>query len=178
MTLIRLRGNKMLINHITIKLVLLIALMNSFTNSTEAEENKETTALSADVFQVHKRTQCGCCNEWISHIEENGIQTETHNLDDLNPVKNKYGIEPKLQSCHTSISKDGYIFEGHIPAKFIKQFLTEKPDGAIGLAVPSMPVGSPGMEYKNMFRPYFIYVLKIDGSREKYAKVETAQEQF
>jgi len=75
------------------------------------------------------------------------------------------------------VSTDGFVFEGHIPAKFIHQFLNEKPENAIGLAVPAMPVGSPGMEVGNKFMPYQVLLLKADGSSEIYADVPTAEKQ-
>ncbi len=168
----------MFVNLNLIKLVISAVIIIGCTNYLEAKDKQETSASLINLLQVYKGAQCGCCNGWISHMKENGFQTEAHNLNDLYPIKQKYGIEPRLQSCHTSVSKSGYIFEGHIPAKFIKQFLDEKPEGAIGLAVPSMPVGSPGMEHNNMFRPYVVYLLKADGSIGKYAKVQTADEQF
>lgn len=168
----------MFVNQNLIKLVMSVVIMISFTNYIEAKDKQGTTVSSTNILQVFKRMSCGCCTGWISHMKENGFQIEAHNLNDLNPIKQKYGIEPRVQACHTSVSKSGYIFEGHIPAKFIKRFLAEKPGGAIGLAVPAMPVGSPGMEHKDMFRPYVIYLLKADSSLEKYAIVQTADEQF
>ena len=83
-----------------------------------------------------------------------------------------------MRSCHTSVTDDGFVFEGHIPAKFIKKFLAEKPFGARGLAVPAMPTGTPGMEFGDLLQPYKIYLLKTDGSIEIYAEVNTAEDQI
>ncbi|NCV99393.1 MAG: hypothetical protein EBW26_01600 [Proteobacteria bacterium] len=74
-------------------------------------------------------------------------------------------------SCHTAVSSDGYIFEGHIPSEYITQFLTEKPANALGLSVPGMPHGSPGMEVGNHFMPYDVLVLYKDGTSKVYAQV-------
>ena len=89
----------------------------------------------------------------------------------LQKVKDQYSIKPKYQSCHTAVSQDGYIFEGHIPSKFIAQFLSEDHPNAIGLSVPGMPLGSPGMEVEGMFTPYDVLILFNDGSSKVYAEV-------
>ena len=89
----------------------------------------------------------------------------------LQKVKDQFSIKPKYQSCHTAVSKDGYIFEGHIPSKFIKQFLANPEADAIGLTVPGMPLGSPGMEVEGRFTPYDVLVLYKDGSSKVYAEV-------
>jgi len=114
----------------------------------------------------------------MSHASDNGFKMIGHNQNDLSEIKNKYGIHAKLRSCHTSVSSDGFVFEGHIPAKFIKRFLAEKPHGATGLTVAGMPTGTPGMEFGDLFRPYKIYLLKDDASVEIYAEVNTSEEQI
>lgn len=134
---------------------------------------------STSVFlDVYKRATCSCCNKWISHVQENGFEVKRHNQSNLSETKEKLGIHPKLQSCHTSVTKDGYVFEGHIPAKYIKKFLADKPVDGKGLAVPAMPTGTPGMEFGDMLQPYKIYLLKTDGSIEIYAEVNSAEEQI
>ena len=129
---------------------------------------------------VYKNQQCGCCGKWITHLENSGFQIEEHNLNatELSALKDKYTIHNHYQSCHTGVYQDKFVFEGHIPAKFIAQFLSEKPAGAIGLAVPGMPVGSPGMEVDNKFFPYDVLLIKDDGSHEVYAHVGNYQDQF
>ncbi len=81
-------------------------------------------------------------------------------------------------SCHTAVTENGYVFEGHVPARYIAQFLNDPPAGAVGLSVPAMPVGSPGMEYKDEFMPYQVLLVNKDGSVEVYASVESYQQQF
>jgi len=136
----------------------------------------KSTLISLDVY---KSPTCGCCKKWIEHIEDNGFQSKTHSIRDVSFIKSKKGIEPRYRSCHTAVSKEGYVFEGHVPAKYIQQFLSEKhDDNVIGLSVPAMPVGSPGMEVDDKFGPYRVLLLKSDGTNEIYANVQTYEQQF
>jgi len=131
------------------------------------------------VLDVYKSSTCGCCKKWINHLDDNGFQSKIHNRNDVSIIKVKKGIQPRYRSCHTAISNDGYVFEGHVPAKFIQQFLREKHDeSVIGLSVPAMPLGSPGMEMGDKFQPYRVLLLKSDGSFEIYSSVESYEEQF
>ena len=128
---------------------------------------------------VYKSPSCGCCKKWISHINEHGFESKAHSFDDFPGIKDEKAIQPRYRSCHTAISKDGYAFEGHVPAKFIHQFMQEThKDDVIGLSVPAMPVGSPGMEVGDKFQPYRVLLLKLDGSYEIYANVQSYEEQF
>jgi len=122
-------------------------------------------------FKVYKQASCGCCGKWIDHMEDAGFLVEPQNHVNLNSIKSTFGISPKYQSCHTAVS-EGYVFEGHIPAKIIQQFLAEKPNGAVGLSVPGMPVGSPGMEMENRQVPYDVLLLKSDGTSEVYVHID------
>ena len=123
-------------------------------------------------FLVHKTTTCGCCKEWVKHAKESEFRTYTQDHQTLEKIKNKYNIKPEYRSCHTTVSSDGYVFEGHIPSKFITKFLSESHPNAIGLSVPGMPLGSPGMEVGNRFMPYKILILYKDGTSEIYAEVK------
>ena len=120
---------------------------------------------------VHKTPTCGCCKMWGEHIKENGFIANIKDHDGLLEIKEKYKIEPQYRSCHTAVSSDGFIFEGHIPSKFIKQFLSEGHPEAIGLSVPGMPLGSPGMEVDDRFMPYDVLILFKDGTSKVYAEV-------
>lgn len=93
---------------------------------------------------VTKDPSCGCCGAWVTHIKEAGFPAEVIESGDVNRLKAKLGVPRALASCHTA-EVAGYVVEGHVPAGAIKRLLTEKPQ-AKGLAVPGMPVGSPGME--------------------------------
>jgi len=96
------------------------------------------------VVEVYKSAYCGCCTEWVKHLEKHGFTVNAHNVDDTSHYRQKFGIPKALGSCHTA-RVQGYAIEGHVPAAEIKRLLAEKPKAA-GLAVPAMPMGSPGME--------------------------------
>lgn len=137
-----------------------------------------TPAANAIQLDVFKSPTCGCCAAWIEHVEERGFAATVNHPADLTQVKKELGIAPEFQSCHTGVSKEGYVFEGHIPANIVLKFLNSPPKDALGLAVPGMPMGSPGMEVGDRFSAYEVILLKKDGSSEVYAKVETAKEQY
>ena len=124
------------------------------------------------VLKVHKTATCGCCKMWMKHMEENGFTTHGEDHQNLSKIKEKYYIEPQHRSCHTAVSSDGFIFEGHVPSKYIKQFLSEDHPNAIGLSVPGMPIGSPGMEVGDRFMPYEVLILFKDGTSQTYAEVK------
>ena len=126
---------------------------------------------SESILVVHKTPTCGCCKKWMKHLKENGFNTNPQDHQNLNDIKDMHNIEPEYRSCHTAVSSDGFIFEGHIPSKYITQFLSENHDDAIGLSVPGMPLGSPGMEFDNRFMPYDVLILFKDGSSKVYAEV-------
>lgn len=132
------------------------------------------------VLDVYKSPTCGCCGMWIEHAEERGFQVVAHDLDNdaLTREKLQRGVTLRYQSCHTAVADDGSVFEGHIPAHLIHQYLADKPAGAIGLAVPGMPIGSPGMEVGERFDAYDVYLLKADGSAEVYTRVSDQQSQY
>ncbi len=108
---------------------------------------------------------------------DSGFEANIHHPADLSRVKDEYGIAPEYQSCHTAVARDGYVFEGHVPARFVKKFLDNPPVGAIGLSVPAMPAGSPGMEVGDRFMPYQVWLLKKDGSAEVFASVNSRDQQ-
>ena len=130
----------------------------------------EEVVSGAVIMDVYKRPSCKCCGKWIQHAKSAGFDVTTKNRASLKAVKKAAGIKPHHQSCHTGVA-EGYVFEGHIPAAIIQKFLEEKPISAIGLAVPGMPAGSPGMEMGTRFEPYDVLLLKRDGSSELYAHV-------
>ena len=143
---------------------LLVISLCSFGIKSETVDNEVS-------LLVHKTPTCGCCKMWIKHLEENGFASSVKDHNSLQEIKESYDIKPKYRSCHTGVSKDGYIFEGHIPSKYITQFISEEHPNAIGLSVPGMPLGSPGMEVDGMFTPYNVLILFEDGSSKIYAEV-------
>jgi hypothetical protein len=96
------------------------------------------------VITVHKDPTCGCCSGWVEHLQKAGFGTKVLDTKDIDAVKKRLGVPDDLAACHTA-EVSGYVIEGHVPAAALKRFLAEKPD-AKGLAVPDMPIGSPGME--------------------------------
>ena len=102
---------------------------------------------AAPSLKVYKLPACGCCGAWADHMRNAGFRVEVVDVDDLSPIKDQLGVSPELRSCHSAVI-DSYVIEGHVPAREILRLLSERPK-AIGLAVPGMPIGSPGMEHGN-----------------------------
>jgi hypothetical protein len=116
---------------------------------------------------VYKTATCGCCGNWVQHMNAQGFACNVTNLADLNEVKVKYGVPANLQSCHTSLV-GGYVIEGHVPAADIQRLLKEKP-AIVGLAAPGMPAGSPGMDVPNS-PPYEVIAFEKNGRQRVYAR--------
>ena len=95
-------------------------------------------------ISVWKTATCGCCGLWVEHMRQSGFEAAVVDVADLEPIKQKLGVPPNLASCHTALV-NGFILEGHIPADAVRRLLKERP-GIAGIAVPGMPIGSPGME--------------------------------
>ena len=147
--------------------------------SADNTSNTSTAIANTSIMlDVYKSETCGCCGVWVEYMNKLGYSITIHHPEDLNAVKEELGIAPQWQSCHTAVTKDGYLFEGHIPEKYVKQFLASTPENALGLAVPGMPLGSPGMEMGDRFTPYQIVLLNKDGSTSNYATIASAAEQF
>jgi hypothetical protein len=149
----------------------LLTIMCSFAMSPFAASDLDQSVNSETKLLVHKTATCGCCKKWIKHLEDNGFMADVQNHKNLAEIKETLGIKSEYRSCHTGVSKDGYIFEGHIPSQYVAQFLSEDHPDAIGLSVPGMPLGSPGMEVGDRFMPYEVLLLNKDGSSEVYAEV-------
>jgi hypothetical protein len=126
-------------------------------------------AAAEDSIEVWKSDSCRCCINWVKHLEANGFAVKVHAADPsmLDEIKQKWGIGEKLASCHTG--KIGpYVIEGHVPAPDIKRLVAEEPE-AVGLTVPGMPIGSPGMEQGDETQPYDVLLIKKDGTTEIFA---------
>lgn len=159
-------------------LVTAISGCSETSNSENASVTESNNTMATIELDVYKTETCGCCGIWVEHMTANNFNSTIHHPNDLNAVKLQYGIDPQWQSCHTAVSKEGYVFEGHVPAKFVQQFLENPPLNAVGLAVPGMPLGSPGMEVGDRFNAYDIQLLKKDGSTEVYASIGKQSDQF
>lgn len=118
------------------------------------------------VAVVYKDANCGCCSKWVDHIRDAGFKAVAHDVTDLDAIKRRNGIPGALHSCHTA-EIGGYLVEGHVPADLIQKMLRERPDIA-GLAVPGMPVGSPGMEW-TYSEPYEVIAFTRSGATSVYA---------
>lgn len=142
-----------------------------------AEDSADSKLERMMALTVYKTPTCGCCGKWVEHIEGAGFDVTVKEMDNLSSVKRSQGIAPTHQSCHTAVSDaGGYVFEGHVPAKYMEAFLADPPEGARGLVVPAMPVGSPGMEYGDQFSPYDVLLLKADGTYDVFAHVSGPQD--
>lgn len=93
---------------------------------------------------VYKSPSCGCCSKWVDVMKKEGFQVTAHDIDDVTPFKREVGVPGNLESCHTAVV-DGYVIEGHVPAADVRRLLAERPK-VVGLSVPGMVTGSPGME--------------------------------
>ncbi|WP_444945099.1 DUF411 domain-containing protein [Microbulbifer sp. VTAC004] len=125
-----------------------------------------------DKIIVYKHPLCFCCKKWVSHLRENQLQASSVFKVDMQAVKKQWGVPKGMEGCHTAVWQGRYVFEGHVPAQFIQKFLTSPPKDSVGLMVPGMPIGSPGMEAKDKFEPYNIYLLLQDGDYRLYARIE------
>lgn len=124
----------------------------------------------SEVVTVYKSASCGCCANWVEHLREAGFKVEARDVPDaeLPAIKVEHGVAPGHQSCHTAVVGD-YVVEGHVPADLVRRMLEEKPDIA-GLAVPGMPLGSPGMEVPDgTTQSYDVIAFTDDGEQRVYA---------
>lgn len=115
---------------------------------------------------VWKTPDCGCCGAWVAHLRTGGFEVVTHDVKDTAPVRKRLGLPVRYSSCHTA-QAGAYVLEGHVPAREVRRILREKPQ-AIGLAMPGMPVGSPGMEMGETRDAYDVLLVVADGSSRVY----------
>ena len=121
---------------------------------------------ASETLEVYKTPWCGCCTAWVDHMREAGFAVRVTEMEDLEPLKARHGVTEQLASCHTALI-GGYVVEGHVPAAEVKRLLAEKPD-AIGLTVPDMPAGSPGMGESD--ESYEVLLVARDGTSTVYAR--------
>lgn len=141
-----------------------VVLASNWDNVTESYHgNKEMT--------VYRSPSCGCCGIWIEHAKKHGFKITDIKTDEMATIKQKYQIAADLESCHTAVI-DGYVMEGHIPADDIKRFLKQKPN-AIGLSVPGMPLGTPGMEAGEMKQPFAVLAFDQTGKTQVFNEYQS-----
>jgi hypothetical protein len=130
--------------------------------------SRTTAEPALPLVKVTKNASCGCCKIWVERLRDAGFQVEVNDVDNLNAVKQRVGLPYGMGSCHTA-EVNGYFVEGHVPVEDIKRLLRERPD-AKGIAVPGMPVGSPGMESPSgQVQPYDVMLVARDGSATVYS---------
>lgn len=134
--------------------------------------DQETESLSEPLsVAVYRSPSCGCCGEWIKHLDKHGFKVTDTKTDEMTAIKEKYNVPQDLASCHTAIV-NGYVVEGHIPADDIKRLVKQKPDIA-GIAVPGMPLGSPGMEAGERKESFAVLAFNRDGNFEVFKEYQS-----
>lgn len=124
----------------------------------------QDAAAAAPEVVVYATPSCGCCNGWVEHLRDNGFAVRVIHQDDLSAIRQQHHVPDALRSCHVGIV-EGLAIEGHVPADAIRRFLAQRPE-ALGIAVPGMPAGSPGMEQPNGYtEPYEIYTFDASGPK-------------
>lgn len=117
---------------------------------------------------VYKNPSCGCCGQWVAHMQANGFAVTVREVADPGVVRAEQGLADVFASCHTALI-DGYVLEGHVPAADVKRLLVLRPN-AVGLAVPGMVVGSPGMEMGARIDPYEVLLVDRSGQSSVFAR--------
>jgi len=130
----------------------LLLVIASFGLKANEQENVQAKASETIEIEVYRSPTCGCCSKWIKHLQENQFVVKDFVTNDVQVIKDKYGVPSNMSSCHTAIV-DGYVVEGHVPAADIKKLLKVK-SKVIGISVPGMPVGTPGMDMGGRKDPY------------------------
>ena len=151
-----LKNNLTKITYITLLTILFLYTLNFVTDKNEALANVE----NKQIVQVFKSPSCGCCNGYVLFLEKENFKVKQTDLENIETIKQKYSIPLEMQSCHTTII-DKYFIEGHVPLEAINKLLKERPN-IDGIALPGMPIGTPGMP-GDKEKPYVIYKL-VDGN--------------
>ena len=115
---------------------------------------------AAQVIDVHRDANCGCCKDWVEYLQANGFEVRDHVETDMSAVKRKLGVAPRLGSCHTGVI-DGKFVEGHVPVAQIHEL--QQREDLLGVAAPGMPAGSPGMDYGQPAQAYQVIGLTVNG---------------
>ncbi len=136
----------------------------------KAEVNAQSKPIE---ITVYRSPTCMCCGKWLEHLKQNNFNVKDIVTDDVQAIKDKYGVTKELASCHTAIV-DGYVVEGHVPANDIKNMLTNKPN-IIGIAVPGMVNGSPGMEMGDKKDPYKVMSFDAEHHIKEFSSYEGTQ---
>ena len=137
--------------------------------ATSSAANSTLNASALPVVDVYKSPTCGCCSKWVEHLRKEGFEVRTTDTSDLTDLKASHAVPRQVESCHTALVA-GYVLEGHVPAADVQRLLRERPAIA-GLAVPGMPIGSPGMEVPGTkAQPYDVIAFDKTGRTEVFAR--------
>jgi len=133
-----------------------------------AAAHAQANPFKLPTVHVWKSPTCGCCTAWVEHMRKAGFTVNVSEVDDTGPTRKRLGMPAKLGSCHTALV-GGYVLEGHVPADDVKRLLRTKTAG-LGLSVPGMPVGSPGMEMGPRLDPYDVLLVQRDGRTSVFSR--------
>lgn len=154
--------------------VSLLLTFSVFSDSAMAQSvwDRETEFYSEPLnIKVYRSPYCSCCEGWMEHLTKHGFQIEAVKTEDMEAIKQQFNLPAKLASCHTAII-NGYVIEGHVPADDIKRFLKQKPE-LLGLAVPEMPRGTPGMDMGAAKDPFEVVSFSKTGSQTALHKYQS-----
>lgn len=148
---------------------LLLIVLNSSALLAESVWDKATPELAEPLkITVYRSPDCSCCGRWLEHMKKQGFEVTDIKTDQMSAIKKRYGVPPELVSCHTAIIND-YVIEGHVPAGDIKK-LIQQHSPVVGLAVPGMVQGSPGMEMGNQKKPFSVISFDKAGKTETFSE--------
>lgn len=146
---------------------LLIVYIFSIQANAESVWDKSSESLATPTeIVVYRSPSCGCCHKWIEHLKKHQFTVKDVVTEDVNSIKQKYGVSGEMASCHTAIV-DGYVVEGHVPAADIISLLTKRPK-IVGVSVPAMPVGTPGMEMSTRKDPFKVIAFDNSGKYSEF----------
>lgn len=137
----------------------------SYAQSVWDEKTENLSKDDRDIV-VYRSPTCGCCGKWLAHLNAHGFHVDDNRVDDMQDIKDQYGVTSSLASCHTAIVQ-GYVVEGHVPAGDIKTMLKNK-ENIKGLAVPGMVTGTPGMEMGDQRSPFKVIAFDANGQLKVY----------
>lgn len=153
---------------LTVAAALVAGSLSAFASHSVMHKDNEAHGDAVEIT-MYKSPTCGCCGAWASHMEENGFKVKSIPTRDMQSIKSKFGVPDELASCHTAVIGDK-VFEGHIPADDIRAYLQGPQTGTVGLAVPGMPLGSPGMEAGWIKHDYEVMALGEDGKARVFSE--------
>lgn len=143
-------------------------LRTAIAGSVLAALPRSAAAHDAQTFTVYKDPSCGCCTKWVEHLRSAGIRPVVQDRSDMDALKDSLGVPTALRSCHTAVAGK-YVIEGHVPAADVRRLLKTAPRGVVGIAVPGMPAGSPGMEMGGRADRYDVVAFAANGATHVFA---------